>query len=306
MIKLTDELLAAYLDGELNAQEVASVDEALARDSEARARLQAFRQLSVLLQTSGAAQARRPGGVQGTARPNQRWRFARTGLASACVAGLLWAGSGMLDREVDLSRRRLLHEVVEQFTREGSSSLPRMAVQSASLESASGWLSRQLGRTVDVPLLPGWTFTSGQILKYGPPPLVELVYSAPGRQPIAICITRSERADHPPTATIIHGLRVAAWDQDGHFLALLGQLSSEELDQLSSHVQKDLAIRHARRIGAVLGTQAGRRGTGSANLGSSADIIVDDAIRTHRPAWATIRTIHPHGGATAGTMPRAV
>lgn len=54
MRKLTDDLLAAYEDGELSDEDRTFVDAELQRDPEARARLEAFRSVSVLVRAAHA------------------------------------------------------------------------------------------------------------------------------------------------------------------------------------------------------------------------------------------------------------
>src|SRR3954468_7961377 len=56
------------------------------------------------------------------------------------------------------------------------------------------WLGARLERKLSVPDLSpaGWTFEGGRRLVEDDQPIAQLLYVAPGRQPIAVCITRSD------------------------------------------------------------------------------------------------------------------
>lgn len=240
MTKLTDELLVAYLDGELSVEQLVFVEAELRRDPDAAARLGAFRTISSLVRVVGPGsqiRLRQDQTVSSGKRPGRPRLLAKVGVASACAAGLLWAGSSLFDQAVDPSRHRLLHAAAERFSLYAEK-LPGMVLMPGVLEEqATEWLSRQLGAPTSIPHLPGWTLTASQVLQEGSAPAVELFFTAPGRSPIAMCITPSGGDDRPPKMGAIRDLRVTEWDQHGFFLALLGPLDEGELIRLTNQVR---------------------------------------------------------------------
>lgn len=73
MALLSDELLAAYVDGELSPGEIVFVEAELARDPEAQARLQAFRQVSELVRATNGPVAEAAGDQVGCGRGAASW-----------------------------------------------------------------------------------------------------------------------------------------------------------------------------------------------------------------------------------------
>ena len=79
------------------------------------------------------------------------------------------------------------------------------------------WLGSRLARKLSIPDLSseGWAFEGGRLLAEDGQPIAQLLYTAPGRQPIAVCITHSDQPESKPTEYDPgKGIRVAAWDAE--------------------------------------------------------------------------------------------
>jgi anti-sigma factor RsiW len=107
------------------------------------------------------------------------------------------------------------------------------------------WLGSRIGRTLTVPDLTaeGWAFEGGRLLAEGDKPIAELLYTAPGRQPIALCITHSDQPESLPARYDPgHGMNAVAWDAGGHLYIIVGALNKAELDTLTEKVRHHFQI----------------------------------------------------------------
>ena len=79
----------------------------------------------------------------------------------------------------------------------------------------------------------------GRLLAEGDKPIAELLYTAPGRQPIALCITHSDQPESLPARYDPgHGMKAVAWDAGGHLYIIVGALNKAELDTLTEKVRR--------------------------------------------------------------------
>jgi len=244
MIELSDELLVAYVDGELNAPQRAAVQAQLKDDEAAREKVRDLEDTSRLLRMAFedepvATVVRlkpRPG------RPNLLARRpVLSGLAAAAAVVLMIAagtvgwhtGTGE-DRAEFMEDVAAYHAIYAAET-EHLAEVP--ADRKAHIEE---WLGRRLNRSLSVPDLvaTGWDFEGARLLAEGHNPIAQLLYSAPGRQPIAVCITFSDKGETKPVQyNPGDGLRVEAWDASGYLYIVVGALDTTELRSLGEQVR---------------------------------------------------------------------
>lgn len=224
-------LLSAYIDGALDETDSKRVETLLRTDAEARRTLEAMRTASDLVRAAhltGRAPARRP-----AAKPAHRWRWAAGGVAlvaSAVVAAVLT----LRPAEVEDPRHHMLEEVAAYHTLYARETEHLVEVGADRKEHLEAWLGNRLRKHLIVPDLSGqgWTFEGGRMLAAGEAPIAQLLYTAPGRQPIALCIMRSGVANSDPDYAESNGLRVASWDDQGYLHVVVGDLQDTEIRNL--------------------------------------------------------------------------
>lgn len=226
------DLLSAYLDGALDDADTRRVEAVLRTDAQARRTLEAMRKASDLVRAAHLAQ-RAPAKPRPAGTAGRRWRWAAGGVAlaaSAVVAAVLT----LRPAAVEDPRHHMLEEVAAYHTLYARETEHLVEVGADRKEHLEAWLGDRLRKHLVVPDLSGegWTFEGGRMLAAGDAPIAQLLYTAPGRQPIALCIMRSDAADSDPDYVESYGLRVASWDDAGYLLVVVGDLQDSEIRNL--------------------------------------------------------------------------
>lgn len=248
MIELTDELLVAYVDGELSAETRASVRERVAHDPVAQGKIKDMEDTAALLRAAFGDGIAGDGGSNDNViplKPSARRRtFGNhpftTGLAAAAAIALV-VGAGLFmspfksdGRAGFMADVAAYHEVYARETEHLAE------VPASRKDHIEDWLGSRLARKLSIPDLSskGWAFEGGRLLAEDGQPIAQLLYTAPGRQPIAVCITHSDQPESKPTAYDPgKGIRVAAWDANGYLYIVVGALEKPELEILAEQVR---------------------------------------------------------------------
>jgi anti-sigma factor RsiW len=249
-----DEILVAYLDGELAADERAAVDARLAGDSALWARLETLRRggrrfteaFDTLLAAApgtrlAATLADAVGRQRHRGRPTVRW----AGMAAAAVA--IFAVGGLAGyvapqllqpppqqqaaappnwRETVADYQTLLTTEAVAAIADDPSAVAR------ELATVGGKLSLDL--SPEKLALPDATLKRVQLFDYWERPLVQLAYLSSDDGPISFCIIANGRPDQAPQFEQRHGLNIVFWTTGGRGYLLIGKASRETLDALAA------------------------------------------------------------------------
>jgi anti-sigma factor RsiW len=248
MIELTDELLVAYVDGELSAETRASVRERVARDPVAQGKIKDMEDTAALLRAAFSEGIAGDGGSNDNVIPlmpsARRRTFGNhpftTGLAAA-AAIVLVVGTGLFMRPFGSDERAGFMADVAAYHEVYARETEHLAeVPASRKDHIEEWLGSRLERKLSIPDLSseGWAFEGGRLLAEDGQPIAQLLYTAPGRQPIAVCITHSNQPESKPTEYDPgKGIRVAAWDANGYLYIVVGALEKPELEILAEQVR---------------------------------------------------------------------
>jgi anti-sigma factor RsiW len=266
MIEMTDELLVAYVDGELSAEMRATVQARVAQDPVAQGKVKDMQDTAALLRAAfGDSDPKdsdlRDSDLRDSDKDNvvplksgRRLRnFGNHPLLSgfaAAAAIVLVVGTGLFmrpfaadDRAEFMADVAAYHSVYAQETEHLAE------VPASRKDHIEEWLGKRLDRKLSIPDLSaeGWAFEGGRLLAEDDQPIAQLLYTAPGRQPIAVCITHSDQApSQPPSKTTEYdpgkGIRVAAWDAEGYLYIVVGYLDKPELKLLAEQVRRHFGI----------------------------------------------------------------
>ncbi len=217
-------LLSAYVDGELDAEGLAEVEQLLATDPQARRYVEREREMSGLLRAAfadtffaeGAAKliAPRP------ARTGWPVTWAAAAAVIACVVGF---GGGVLWSVQDPNPRlALMDEATEYHNVYSHETTHLVEIAAEQSDEIRRWLGRRLERRIDIPELSpaGLTFAGARMLVIDGKPVADLLYTRDRGHPVAICITRLEGAPDDIRIDRKNGQRVAMWS-DGQFAYLI-------------------------------------------------------------------------------------
>lgn len=273
---ITDEMLVAYLDGELTPSDRSAVEGALEEDAQMSERLNllrdgerpwesAFEKLLEQAPTAkleaGLAAAMRASEETVTApaaveldqpllandQPRQGWW--RPAMA-ACVAVTLMIGfaAGYGTNEVQKTQlasgldteaevwRQAVADYQALYTRETLST----SLTDPIVQSA-GLLrvAEALGLALPdaVSQVRGLDYKRAQILKFGEQPLAQLAYLYKDDIPIAFCIVRLDEADRAAKNEVRSGLNIVHWAKGGYSLMLVGDLPVDELNDFARDLE---------------------------------------------------------------------
>jgi anti-sigma factor RsiW len=248
MIELTDELLVAYVDGELSAETRASVQAQVAQDPAAQGKVKGMQNTAALLRAAFGDGSKDDTGPNDNIAPLKpplpRRSFRNHPLLSsfaAAAAIVLVVGTGLFTRPFATDERAEFMADVAAYHAVYAQETEHLAeVPASRKDHIEEWLGSRLERKLSIPDLSseGWAFEGGRLLAEGNQTIAQLLYTAPGRQPIALCITHSDQPESKPTEYEPgKGIRVSAWDAEGYLYIVVGALEIPELELLAEHVR---------------------------------------------------------------------
>lgn len=231
--------LVAYVDGELQDHLVPEVEASIAADSMVRAIVEDLRQSRILLHAAFSDKAvlpRTESIAPRRRREPQAWKRAAAAAVAMAAAVMLIISVrvGPLsklpgDEVTHLHDEVAAYHTVYMTEREHLVEVP--ASQQAHIEQ---WLGGRLHGPLHVPDLEvvGFQFAGARLLTLGTVPVAQLMYTAEGRLPIALCVAAAGGENRAPMADRHHGLGVASWVENGQTYVVVGDLNDAELSSI--------------------------------------------------------------------------
>lgn len=254
----SDELLVAFMDGELGSPERERIEALIEKDERVAERFEllarsnlpfaeAFQplldkaptaKLEAMLQDISTVQRRKTAGMT------------RRGFLSAAAACLV-AGIG-IDRAAVYAHRELTKPsegeewravVAEYLALYTTDTLSAPAgdhdAQAAQLSGVG--MSLGLALTPETVAIPGVDFRRAQVLQYDGKPLAQIAYLDPQTGPMALCIIMSDRGAAEPDMERRRGMNVVYWSNATHAFMLIGHDSADRMKNLADSVRAKLA-----------------------------------------------------------------
>jgi anti-sigma factor RsiW len=242
MIDLTDETLVAYVDGELSAETCAQVESLIAENIVAQTKVKDMRETAELLRLAFAEPEMKTNVVTIKTRPKSSilQRHSLTGKVATAAAAVLVVGVVSLAKGED-ERAHFMTDVAAYHSVYSKETEHLAEVPASRKSHIEEWLGSRINRALTVPDLAGegWAFEGGRLLAEGDKVIAELLYTAPGRQPIALCITHSDQPESSPAQyNPGYGMKAAAWDAGGYLYIIVGGINEAELEMLTEKVRR--------------------------------------------------------------------
>ena len=257
---LSDELLTAFIDGELGADEAARVEALIGADPSVAER---FDQLSradlpyaaafePLLDAAPGDRLEAMLASIPPAKATHRFTAAigRRGFLTAAAACVI-AGIA-IDRAVIGVDRRLnqpgegaewravVADYVALYSPDTlSAPAGDRAAQLAELDRVGSKIGLSL--SPEAIALPGADFRRAQVLQYDGEPLAQIAYLDPEDGPMALCIVKSAGAAAGPETERRHGMNVVYWSANGHAFMLIGHAASDRMKVAAEQVRARLS-----------------------------------------------------------------
>lgn len=252
-----DEILVAYLDDELSADQRRQIEERLSQDPQLAARLAHLDRASLPFSAAYAGMlaqapvARLKAGLEtlaaGTSTspaPALRQQgVSRRHLLAAAVACLAVGGlAGRLSARLagreapDDSWRGLVAQYMSLYTNETFADMPEsLALQHRQL--------RNIGARLGLPLepsrimLPGTELKFARMLRYERRPIAQIAYLDDSYGPLAFCITTADGAgNHGAQSEVRREMNVVYWTAQNHQFMLIGHNPAPEMKALAQRL----------------------------------------------------------------------
>lgn len=256
----SDEMLVAFIDGELTPAEKADVEEWIARDTVTAERFDLLTQsdlpyalafaslLRIAPQNLDAMLAELPSPKATSSRWSGMSRRGFLGATAACLVAGIAVDRALLAVEHHLNKpdegdewRAVVAAYIELYTPDTLTALSTdSASQIAQLDTVGSKLGMVL--TPESVALPGANFRRAQLLQYDGQPLAQLAYLDPEEGPIALCFVRSSNGAAVPRTERRHGLNVRYWSSKEHAFMLIGYASVERLTTGADDVRTRLPV----------------------------------------------------------------
>lgn len=251
----SDEMLVAFIDGELSAKDRAAVQSSIETDSSVAARLNLFKTgempyaagFDELLKRAPAARLRSLVTPAAAPRENALRRLDRRWfLAAACVAGgvlldrsiayvseTAWVAGGHDWRSV-VANYMMLYSTE---TLNNPTSGPGPGPQDMARLSDAVSLDVSMGKVE----LPGREIKRAQILQYEGAPLIQIAYLDPTSGPLAFCFMRKAGRDEALRHEQMLGLNIVDWSTSTHAFLVIGYAGVPELQDIATDLRRRLA-----------------------------------------------------------------
>lgn len=247
----SDELLVAYLDGELNAEERIRVETAISSDEVIAQRFELLCRSDLPFQLAfdsvldeapvdqlQAMLATLP--VPASAAPRTLSRRSFIAAAAGFMVTGIIADRLFLNWQTPTHGwRGLVAEYMALYTPQTLDNLPD---DPASQQAQLAAVNQRLGLTLDTALvaLPQSVFKRAQILQYDDVPIAQITYLDPDNGPLALCITRSSNGILAPATEQRLGMNVVYWSDPTHAFMLIGHNPLDELAAMAQLVRSRL------------------------------------------------------------------
>ncbi len=236
--QITDEVLTAYLDSELDSQQTAQVEDALSSSPAISERLRSLEIVKQDLKPAFDAFLKEAPITPSFTSPRNNVRqrsFVR--VATALVAGLVAAAvifraypadpiqSLELDEQIAVYQNLYVYETLSSMSyTEGEKSR-----QLSSLSERIGYDLAAFGQ------IEGLKFVRGQLLGFDGENLAHLSYLTDDGRPIALCAVRTSSPEQSgATVSELLGMTAVKWQDAGYSFVLIGDLEPELVDTFVS------------------------------------------------------------------------
>jgi len=249
----SDEMLVAYLDGRLEAEDQAQIEAAIGEDQSLAERFDylcrsdlpfqsAFD--SVLDQAPTQQLQTMLAGLPAPAhaqRPGLSRRGFLAAAASFMVVGVI-ADRLFLDWRTPASTRGWRALVAEYMALYTPQTLDNLTNDPVSQNAQLAAVNARLGLSLDPSsvALPRPELKRAQILEYDGVPIAQITYLDPTHGPLALCITRSSNGATAPATEERLGMNVVFWSDSTHAFMLIGHNPMDELGSMAQLIRERL------------------------------------------------------------------
>ncbi|WFU11155.1 anti-sigma factor [Rhizobium sp. CB3090] len=256
----SDELLTAFIDGELNAAESDRIEKLIASDAQVAERFDFLSRSDLPFREAfepvlAAAPSAKLTAMLAAIPSASEQRKATSGVSRrgflSAIAACLVVGVAIDRAAIGISRslrkpdeasewRAVVAEYLSLYTPDTlSAPAGNRAQQVVQLSEVGSKLGLTL--TPEAVALPGIDFKRAQLLNYDNKPLAQIAYLDPESGPMALCITPSTKGASAPDMENRRGMNVVYWSNATLAFMLIGHLPIDRMKALADGVRGSLA-----------------------------------------------------------------
>lgn len=235
--------LHAYADGEIAGQEGRAVDERLANDPEARAKVEAWRRQKAWLKEAfdPVLDETVPGQIKAALRQRRGFTLSPYAIAAALALVIIgvtvgWFANLQMSAPQAKQFADLAIEAHEIYTHEVRHAVE---VDASDVEHLTNWLSKRIGQKLVVPDLSskGYTFLGGRLLAAGAQPAAQLMYEDQAQRRITVFVAANQTSKETTFLVTQKDNVTACYWLDGRLgFVIAGEASREEIVSLAHMV----------------------------------------------------------------------
>lgn len=255
----SDELLTAFIDGELDAPDRDRIERLIDGNTGVAERFdllsrstlpfrEAFEpllaeapaaKLEAMLASIPAVQERKAR-ASGVSRRGFLAAIAASFVAAIAVdRAVIGIGHRLASPDEDTEWRAVVAEYLSLYTADTLSAPGGdRAQQTAQLNEVGAKLGLSLAP--EAVAMPGVEFKRAQILNYDSKPLAQIAYLDPQTGPMALCIVQSAKGAAAPDMESRRGMNVVYWSSATHAFMLIGHAPIDRMQQLADDVRAHL------------------------------------------------------------------
>jgi len=260
MTELSDELLVAYVDGQLARKQTRAVEKVLDQDDVLAARVDALKHAHARLEAAfEAILAGEEVDVSAASAPVEEglvvpWRVVKIALAGLGIAAAL--ALAVVGYGWPLKLPNMLQTAPQAASMSGGwqaetaraqALLSRQSLE-VGLESQANYdlvafqLEHILGTNLKFPNLEaqGFRFVRAQVLRYGDQPLIQILYLGAKGAPLALYAKKGEGSD-TLTPGRYGAINTVAWAEDGVSYLLAGEVEDTLLMRIATRIKLEPA-----------------------------------------------------------------
>ncbi|AVA20414.1 anti-sigma factor protein [Rhizobium sp. NXC24] len=256
----SDELLTAFIDGELGAAERDRIEELIASDAQVAERFDFLSRSDLPFREAfepvlAAAPSARLNAMLAAIPSTSEQKKAASGVSRrgflSAIAACLIAGVAIDRAAIGISHRLTKPEegsdwravVAEYLSLYTPDTLSAPAGDRAEQAAQLSEVGAKLGLTLtpETIALPGVDFKRAQVLNYDSKPLAQIAYLDPESGPMALCIIPSSKGASAPDMENRRGMNVVYWSNATHAFMLIGHSPIDRMKALADGVRQSLA-----------------------------------------------------------------
>jgi anti-sigma factor RsiW len=237
-----DHRLIAYVDGQLDPEEMLAVEELLATDAAARQQVRIYRETATLLRAACAdALYERPALEIGWKRraPVRAWH---QGMLRRAAGWLLFVAAGFAAGQVvsmpQSSPHAQLMDEVSDYHRFFAADRQHLAeIPPERTDELVAWLAAVGLDAKPADLAPlGYAFAGGRMYVVDEQPIAEFFFTRPDHAPVGICVTKRKGEGEAVQFDRRDGLTLASWSAGDYTYVVVGTNGPPEAQKIIDRI----------------------------------------------------------------------